>query len=147
MTMPPTQKNIVLYADDDPDDLELVQEAFKKYSTNVDVLTATDGSQALSYLLSINDGEPTPCLIILDINMPMVSGKDVLVRLRQEQRFEATPVVLFTTSSMSLDAQFAKHYNAGFITKPLDSSQMRKITEQFIGYCTEDIQKLIRRPL
>ncbi|MGI8599008.1 MAG: response regulator [Chitinophagaceae bacterium] len=145
--MPPTQKNIVLYADDDPDDLELVQEAFKKYSTNVDVLTATDGSQALSYLLSINDGEPTPCLIILDINMPMVSGKDVLVRLRQEQRFEATPVVLFTTSSMSLDAQFAKHYNAGFITKPLDSSQMRKITEQFIGYCTEDIQKLIRRPL
>ncbi|MBA2329320.1 MAG: response regulator [Flavisolibacter sp.] len=145
--MPPTQKNIILYADDDPDDLELVQEAFRKYAANVDVLTATDGSQALSYLLSINEGEPTPCLIILDINMPMLSGKDVLVRLRQEERFEATPVVLFTTSSMSLDAQFAKHYNAGFITKPLDSSQMRKITEQFIRHCTEDIQKLIKRTL
>ena len=147
MTMPPTQKNIILYADDDPDDLELVQEAFRKYAANVDVLTATDGSQALSYLLSINDGDPSPCLIILDINMPMLSGKDVLVRLRQEERFEATPVVLFTTSSMSLDAQFAKHYNAGFITKPLDSGQMRKITEQFIRHCTEDIQKLIKRTL
>jgi CheY-like chemotaxis protein len=147
MTMPPPPKNIVLYADDDPDDLELVQEAFKKYATNVDVLTATDGSQALSYLLAINDGDPTPCLIILDINMPMVSGKDVLVRIRQEQRFEATPVVLFTTSSMTLDAQFAKHYNAGFITKPLDAGQMRKITEQFIGHCTEDIQKIIKRNL
>ncbi|MDQ3551274.1 MAG: response regulator [Bacteroidota bacterium] len=145
--MPPTQKNIILYADDDPDDLELVQEAFRKYAANVDVLTATDGSQALSYLLSINDGDPSPCLIILDINMPMLSGKDVLVRLRQEERFEATPVVLFTTSSMSLDAQFAKHYNAGFITKPLDSGQMRKITEQFIRHCTEDIQKLIKRTL
>jgi CheY-like chemotaxis protein len=147
MTMPPTQKNIILYADDDPDDLELVQEAFRKYAANVDVLTATDGSQALSYLLSINDGDPSPCLIILDINMPMLSGKDVLIRIRQEERFEATPVVLFTTSSMSLDAQFAKHYNAGFITKPLDSGQMRKITEQFIRHCTEDIQKLIKRTL
>ena len=50
MTNSATPRNIVFYADDDLDDLELVKDAFAQYSTNVEVLTATDGSKALSYL-------------------------------------------------------------------------------------------------
>lgn len=147
MTKSTPPKNIVLYADDDPDDLELVQEAFARYSKDVEVLSFSDGMSALSYLHNFSSFDPTPCLIILDINMPMLNGKEVLVRLRQIQRFEAVPVVLFTTSSQPQDKSFAKRYNAGFVTKPLDAKQMHLITDQFIDHCTEEIRNKIRRKM
>lgn len=137
-------KNVVVYADDDPDDLELVKDAFSSYSTNVEVITFTDGIQALAYLNHITPLEPTPCLIILDINMPILSGKEVLVRLRADKRFEDVPVVLFTTSSQPLDKTFAQKYKAGFITKPIDVQQMAFIADEFIDHCSEEIKKKIR---
>ena len=140
-------KNIVLYADDDPDDLELVQDAFTRYAQNVEVVTARDGSEVLHYLRSLNEMDPAPCLIILDINMPVLDGKDVLKKVREHYRFESVPVVLFTTSSSLLDQHFAKKYNAGFVTKPLDITQMEVITELFIDHCTDEIKKNIRRHL
>jgi CheY-like chemotaxis protein len=138
-------KHIVVYADDDADDIELVEDAFKRYATNVEVITFKDASQALSYLKNQTDLDPLPCLIILDINMPLMDGKEALMRLRQLQRYEATPVVLFTTSSLPLDKDFARRYEAGFITKPLGYEQMELITKEFINHCTEETQKKIRR--
>ncbi|HYH14987.1 MAG TPA: response regulator [Flavisolibacter sp.] len=147
MTKSITPKSIVFYADDDPDDLQLVQDSFAQYAKNVEVVTASDGSQALSYLDNLSDLDPTPCLIILDVNMPVFDGKQVLTRLRQKERFEQVPVVLFTTSSQPLDQNFAAKYNAGFITKPLSMHQMEQITDQFIDHCTEEIRKKIRRQI
>lgn len=145
MTKSTTPKNIVVYADDDPDDLELVQDAFAQYSKNVDVKTFMDGGRTLSYLQTLAKEDVTPCLIILDVNMPVVSGKEVLVRLREIDRFESVPVVLFTTSSLSADKSFAHKYNAGFITKPIDVKQMEVITDEFINHCAEEIRDKIRR--
>ena len=145
MTKPTMPKNIVLYADDDSDDLELVQESFSLYSNNVEVITVPDGSQALSYLHRLTDNDPTPCLIILDINMPVINGKDVLKKIRELNRFESVPVVLFTTSSLPMDEMFAKKYNAGFVTKPLDVAQMEMITEVFIDHCADEIRKNISK--
>ncbi len=142
-SIPP--KNIVLYADDDPDDLQLVHEAFSRYASNVDVVTVRDGTEAISYLKNLSEYDPTPCLIILDINMPRMSGKEALIKLRQITRFEEVPVMLFTTSSMPVDSDFAKRYKAGFLTKPIDMKQMDVITDQFIDHCTEEIRKNIRR--
>ena len=140
-----TPKNIVFYADDDTDDLELVQEAFDRYTNNVQVITAKDGVQALSYLQSLNERTPTPCLIILDINMPLLNGKDVLRRIKELQPLASVPVVLFSTSSSALDKEFAIKYNAGFVTKPLDVSQMEIITELFIDHCSDEIKRSIRK--
>lgn len=147
MTKEATPKNIVFYADDDIDDLELVQEAFANYAHNVAVVTATNGLQACSYLQSLNENDPSPCLIILDINMPLLNGKDVLKRVRAIPRFDSIPVVLFTTSSSPLDREFARKYNAGFITKPLDVSQMETIADLFIEHCSDEIKKNIRKHL
>jgi CheY-like chemotaxis protein len=147
MTNSTSPKNIVFYADDDADDLELVQDAFSQYAHNVEVVTAKDGSQALSYLQGLGDADPKPCLIILDVNMPFFNGKEVLRRIRTIDHFETVPVVLFTTSSMPSDQNFAEKYNAGFVTKPLDVSQMEVITELFIDHCSDEIKKKIRRHL
>lgn len=144
-SIPP--KNIVLYADDDPDDLQLVRDAFTLYSTNVEVVTVRDGTEALAYLKSLGEYDPTPCLVILDINMPRLNGKEALMEVRKMDRFEDTPVVLFTTSSLPLDKTFAERYKAGFITKPIDARQMELITDSFIEHCTEEIRKNIRRQM
>ena len=147
MTQSTAPKNIVFYADDDTDDLELVQDAFSRYSKNVEVITAKDGSQALSYLQNLGASDPKPCLIILDINMPFFNGNEVLKKIRTLDHIDSVPVVLFTTSSMPNDLHFAEKYNAGFVTKPLDISQMEVITELFIDHCTDEIKKKIRRHL
>ena len=147
MTKLPTPKNIVFYADDDLDDLELVKDAFAQYSKNVEVLTATDGSKALSYLSNLNKYDTLPCLIILDVNMPVINGKEALLRLREMEHFQDVPIVLFTTSSQPLDKNFAQRYNAGFITKPIDVRQMEFIADQFIDHCNDDIKNKIRKQM
>lgn len=138
-------KNIVVYADDDKDDIELVEEAFRHYTNNVEVLTFSNGNEALAYLKSLSGDGPLPCLIILDINMPVLNGKETLVRLRQLERYQSVPTVLFTTSSMPIDKNFAERYGAGFVTKPLGFEQMKIITQEFIDNCTEETKRKIRR--
>ena len=147
MTNSTTAKNVVFYADDDLDDLELVKNAFAQYSKNVEVLTATDGSKALSYLSNLKKYDTLPCLIILDVNMPVINGKETLLRLREIEHFQDIPVVLFTTSSQPMDKSFAKKYNAGFITKPIDVKQMEVIADQFIEHCSEEVRDKIRRQI
>ncbi len=139
-----TKRNIVLYADDDSDDLELVSEAFSKYRSFVELVTVTDGLQALEYLKNINADDRNPCLIILDINMPRLNGRETLTQIRKIDRFHNIPAILFSTSSQPFDKQFAISHNAGFITKPLDYKQMDIIAEQFIDHCEANVISQIR---
>lgn len=145
MTQTPLPKHLVLYADDDPDDIEFVESAFSSATENVELVTAYNGIDALAYLKKLNSFDPDPCLIILDVNMPGMNGKETLVNIRQLERFNKVPVVLFTTSSLEQDMKFAHKYNAGFVTKPLDAQQMDRITETFIEHCTDEVRKKIRR--
>jgi CheY-like chemotaxis protein len=143
--MEPQPKHLVLYADDDPDDLKFVEDAFQQQVSNIELITANDGVAALSFLNRLTLSDPHPCLIILDVNMPRLNGKEVLQKIRQMERFEKIPVVLFTTSSLPPDRFFAEKYNAGFITKPLNNHQMQSIAHQFIEHCEDSIRKSIRK--
>jgi CheY-like chemotaxis protein len=134
-----------LYADDDKDDIALIEEAFSENADDIELITAYDGLAALSYLDSLSEEDPDPCLIILDVNMPRLNGKETLQRIRQMERFRKTPVVLFTTSSQHIDKTFAEKYNAGFVSKPLSTAQMRRITDQFIDHCSDEVKNSLRR--
>jgi CheY-like chemotaxis protein len=142
-TTPQTQ--LVLYADDDRDDIALVEESFSATTSNIELVTAYDGEAALAYLKNLSPLQADPCLIILDINMPRLNGRETLIRIRQMERFRNIPVVLFTTSSLGQDKLFAEKYNAGFITKPLNTHQMKLITNQFLEHCGEDVRNFVRR--
>jgi CheY-like chemotaxis protein len=142
-TTPPT--HLVLYADDDADDIRFVEESFSETTSNIELVTAYNGLDLLKYLNGLQPFDPNPCLIILDINMPLMNGKETLFKIREIDRFRNTPVVLFTTSSTDFDKNFAKKFNAGFVTKPLDSAQMKNITDHFIDHCTDEVKKSIRK--
>jgi len=134
----------IFYADDDPDDREFLQEALRDYHADIELITCNNGAEAIHYFSNLLPFESLPCLIILDQNMPLVGGKEVLQRLRTIPRVKDIPVVLFTTSSLEEDKLFAQEYDAGFITKPIYARQMENIVDQFIDHCTDDIKTLLR---
>jgi CheY-like chemotaxis protein len=136
-------KRLILYADDDTDDLLFVRDAFTVYS-DIELKTFFDGGQILTYIERLTASDNLPCLIILDINMPVVSGKEVLFRVREMEKFKNTPVIVFTTSSYSFDHEFAEKYNARFVVKPLHIDQMRDVAESFLQYCS--IEKRVKNP-
>ncbi|HUC82149.1 MAG TPA: response regulator [Flavisolibacter sp.] len=144
MTKPLPAKSLVLYADDDPDDRLLVGEAFQAYAQTIDLVTFPDGVSLLRFVERRN-AFPAPCLIILDINMPMLNGKETLKQLRGLDHMADVPAVLFTTSTLPAEAAFARAHKAGFLTKPLDEGQMIDVIDQFIDHCGEETKKQIRR--
>lgn len=105
-SLPP--KSLVLYADDDQDDIELVKDAFDSYSRNIEIITFGNGEELLRYVKQLDPLEPSPCLIILDINMPRLDGKRTLSLLRSDQQFADVPIVLFSTSTLPSEISFAK---------------------------------------
>ena len=145
MTQTTPPRHLVLYADDDIDDLKFVEQAFTDSLLNIKLVLVGDGVQALDYLSRLSVLDPNPCLIILDVNMPRMNGKEALIGIRKIDRYENIPVVLFTTSSFELDRNFAIQNNAGFVTKPLDARQMQRITDQFIEHCDDEVRKSIRK--
>jgi len=142
-SLPP--KSLVLYADDDPDDIQLLSEAFQVYSNDLELMTFTDGMELLTFIETIDPFYVAPCLFILDINMPRLNGKETLRRLRRLDSFADVPAVLFSTSSLPADAAFAKNFNAGFVTKPLHTSQVHLIIDEIIEHCSDDVKRNIRR--
>lgn len=136
-------KHILVYADDDIDDLQLVNEAMSVYKDSVDVFLFNSGMEAYEFLLDMEKRSEKPCLILLDMNMPGMSGKELLPIIRRIEFFDNVPVSLFTTSSAKHDYQFALQFDAGFITKPMNFKQLDVIAEQFLSHCRKEVREMI----
>lgn len=134
-SLPP--KSLVLYADDDRDDIDLVTDAFNEFSQSIELKTFSNGLELLEFLKSTGPLEPLPCLIILDINMPKMDGKETLSELRDLDGYEEIPVVLFSTSTLPSEKAFARSFGAGFVTKPLHMSQIHQLVDQMLAHCSE----------
>ena len=142
-SLPP--KSLVLYADDDQDDIQLVTDAFSSYSQNIRLVTCKDGNELLQYVEQLNSFEPLPCLIILDINMPRKNGKELLRDLRSMNGFEEVPIVLFSTSTLPSEMDFARSFGAGFVIKPLHTEQVHQLVDQMLEHCSDDVKKRFKR--
>jgi CheY-like chemotaxis protein len=134
-------KFTILYVEDDLDDLYMVLQAFEKYDGDISIIHQSDGFKAIEYLNQLGDLRSLPCLIILDINMPGMDGKEVLIRIRQSQILKNIPVVLFTTSANEKDAGFARKWSAKFFTKPLVFSELEDLAKIFLDICGFEMAK------
>ena len=125
----------ILYAEDDSDDLFMVEQAFEQYNGSITLLHASNGFETLEKLKILKIADRLPCLIILDVNMPGMNGKETLIRIKQNSELQKIPVVLFTTSSSDADKAFAKKWDAEFITKPLMYSELEELAKTFLNLC------------
>jgi CheY-like chemotaxis protein len=89
------ERKTLIIADDDPDDTEMYKVVMEELAFDVDIEIAKDGL-ALFQLLK---NKPTPALIVLDLNMPFLSGKECLVQLRSIAQYSEVPVIVLSTSS------------------------------------------------
>lgn len=129
----------ILYVDDDMDDLLLVTEAFEKYTDHLRVIHAHNGLDGWTKLRSMKTKGSLPCLLILDINMPVMNGKELLKNIREDESFHHLPVVVFSTSSNVNDKTFAESLDAEYVTKPLDFSDLKSLVAGFVTKCKYEL--------
>jgi CheY-like chemotaxis protein len=127
---------IVLCVDDDPDDRELIRNAIFRVDPSYTVAHATNGREALQYLLRATENE-LPCLVILDINMPVMDGKQALVEIKKHKKLKSLPIVVFTTSSHPADLTFCRQYGVELITKPANYNQITREAQKLLLHCAE----------
>jgi CheY-like chemotaxis protein len=113
----------VLMVEDDDGDILMTKEAFEYYKVQNRLHVVTDGEQALQFLRRQGPyaDAPRPGLILLDVNLPRVSGLEVLAELKNDPDLLVIPVVMLTTSRAEEDIvrSYSLHANA-FVTKPVD---------------------------
>jgi CheY-like chemotaxis protein len=128
--MPP-----IMLVEDNPMDLDLTLRAFSKKRFGNNILVARDGEEALAFLARWETGEPVPAVILLDINMPKVSGLEVLRQLKSHERFRRIPVVMLTSSREDRDLKAA--YDLGvnsYIEKPVSFSKFMEVADHIELY-------------
>ena len=113
--------------DDDSDDIELISQAFAPYPYQLKIF-GTRQAVNLPSELSRYAALDLPKLILIDINMPLISGKDLLEQIRQMKEFQSIPVAMLTTSNSVAEKQECYSRGANcFITKPTTYKDLEKI--------------------
>jgi len=119
----------ILLVEDNPDDVELTRIAFAEAKIANDLVVVKDGEQALDYLFARGayagrDPDDLPSIVLLDLNLPRVDGREVLQAIRANEATRNLPVVVLTTSAEPFDveASYALGVNS-YIQKPVDFEQ------------------------
>ena len=115
----------ILLVEDDPNDVLLIQRAFKTANINFPMQIVTDGEAAIAYLTETkaeadHEKYPQPVLVLLDLHLPRKSGFEVLAWLRQQPRWRRLPVVILTSSAESGGINHAYELGANtYLVKPV----------------------------
>jgi chemotaxis family two-component system response regulator Rcp1 len=122
----------ILMVEDNPGDVRLTQEALKGAKVWAQVHVVEDGVAALDYLYRRPPYESAlrPDLILLDLNLPRMDGREVLAIVKGDPSLKVIPVVVLTTSQAEEDVLRAYHLNANcYVTKPVDLHQFNRIVQ------------------
>ena len=128
----PRARTTILTIEDNPADEQFIRRLFSKLSDRIDLRAASDGAQALRYLYRScefidPEASPRPDLILLDINLPRVTGSEVLRRIRTQPELADIPVVVVSSSSYERDIERCERYGCdGFVIKSIDLAAYRE---------------------
>lgn len=139
----PSKLAVILLVDDDPGDQELTRRALEDDVLRVDLRIVSDGEEALDYLFrrgsfAAPGAAPEPDLILLDLNMPKLNGREVLQSLKKSPDLCRIPVVILTTSQQ--EADILSTYNLGcnsYVQKPVDIERFVKVVREMGNYWFE----------
>ena len=128
------RKPVILYAEDDPDDRELLRETLSSRGFHHEIVETANGREALLYLRSTKGKQNPPVLILLDLNMPVLNGRETLAIIKSETDTDSIPVLVFTTSSSPNDREFCEKFDVQMITKPSTPEELEMVVGRISGY-------------
>ncbi|MDB5253545.1 MAG: hypothetical protein JWP27_2714 [Flaviaesturariibacter sp.] len=127
-------KPILLYAEDDLDDFEAMQDALAQVTDKYELAHAKNGTEVISFL---ENATQKPCVIVLDLNMPIMDGKETLLWLKKEDEFRDIPTMVFTTSSREEDIKLCQANGCTFFRKPTLYRDLLHIVQIMLQMCGE----------
>ena len=130
---------VILLADDDPEDCMLARDALEESRLANDLYVVHDGEEMLDFLYQRGKYDPStaprPGLILLDLNMPRLDGREALAKIKAEPSLRSIPVVVLTTSKAEED--IFRTYDLGansYITKPVTFEGLVRVTRTLTDY-------------
>ncbi len=128
-------KKPILLVEDDKVDAMTVRRALKEIKVTNNVILASNGEEAIEYLLK-PDSE-MPCIILLDLNMPKMNGLEFMKVAKENEKLRKIPIVVLTTSSEERDRMNSfQNGVAGYMTKPVDYQQFVDVIKTINIYWT-----------
>ncbi|HMJ47251.1 MAG TPA: response regulator [Ferruginibacter sp.] len=126
----------ILLIEDDLDDIELLQEALKSGGVSYEMEIIHDGSDALNYLRDNGEG---PDIIILDLNLPKVHGREVILEIKSIPAFKHIPLLILSTSSSKEDMDYAyKNGATKYLVKPSNVQQINETVNAIVSMYNEN---------
>jgi two-component system response regulator len=134
---PGSRMGKILLVEDNQNDVILTREAFRRAKLAVDLHHVENGQQCLDFLRKRGpySDAPTPDLVLLDLNMPVMDGRAVLQQLSDDDSLRYLPVVILTTSAEEKDIlDMYKLRCSSYIIKPIDFNQFVRVVNEFSDY-------------
>ena len=129
---------IMLLVEDDPADQKLIRKSLENLRIANQLCTVSSGEEALDFLHRqgcFSNGAPTPDLILLDLNMPGMGGKEFLRRIKEDNSLKQIPVVILTTSEAERDIiESYKLQASGYVHKPVTLDGFKQVMEEIEEY-------------
>jgi CheY-like chemotaxis protein len=127
----------ILCVDDDEDDLFFIREVIASQQHNFTIEEAKNGWEAIKFLENSFEKDRLPCLIIMDMNMPRMDGKQTIGKIKDHPELARIPIVIFTTSSNVADRQYFESRGIHFITKPFDYKIFTNQIIDLLAFCAD----------
>jgi CheY-like chemotaxis protein len=130
-----TRKPLVLCIDDDEDDQYFIREALLALDPAIEFRSADNGEKGIRFLQQAKKDGVLPCLIILDMNMPTLDGRETFEEIKKDSELISIPIVVFTTSNSKQDRAYWTSRGIEMFTKPVNHKLFTKHVEDFIRHC------------
>jgi CheY-like chemotaxis protein len=129
------EQTTILYIDDDQDDLLIFEESVNTLYPDVTLYKAQSSEAGIDILNQLElESKPFPSLIMIDMNMPKMNGRETLQHIRKHKKWHDIPVAIFTTSANHEDIEFCKHYGSACITKPMSFSDFHATLQELFSH-------------
>jgi CheY-like chemotaxis protein len=127
-----SEPKLLLCIEDDADDCTWIEEAASEIDPTIVFVHKANGLEGLTYLKRAREGEELPCLILLDMNMPIMDGRQALKAIKEDPELKNIPIIVFSTSNNKADQLYCDFYGADFITKPDRILELKRKVKQIV---------------
>ena len=119
----------IFLAEDNPADVDLVREALREYKVDYELWLASDGQEAKRFIERMGCAPELPCpdLNMLDLNLPLLSGHELIVLFRQHPRCKKTPIIVVTSSDSRRDREQSAELGARYFRKPSELGEFLEL--------------------